>query len=177
MTAAAKFKLNFRSGEIEIEGSEDFVKEQIEGLAELVSELGLRAKAAANESADEEDSREDRENSSGTKDEKDGLDGPTGTFGEWMHSFRSEVDDLDKALITARYVQAQSSQNDFKTSEVNKALKDHGIRLSNPSRSIARLAEKRLMFQTRKVGVLRFMRVSVDGQAHLNSLRRSIPSS
>lgn len=78
----------------------------------------------------------------------------------------------DKALITARYVQSQSPTNDFKTSEVNKSLRDHGVKLGNPSRELDRLASKKLMFQVRKVGKLKFFRVSVDGQQHLETLLR-----
>jgi hypothetical protein len=80
------------------------------------------------------------------------------------------LSDQDKSLLTAYYVQSQSSTNDFKTSEVNKALMDHGIKLANPSVSLKRLGVKKLLFQTRKVGKLRFMKVSADGIAELRRL-------
>lgn len=89
-----------------------------------------------------------------------------------MHGFKEDVNDIQKALITARYVQSKSETNDFKTADVNKSLKDHGIKLSNPSRSLQLLSEKKYMFQTRKVGSLRYMRVSTDGQKHLEILKR-----
>ncbi|MBF2099186.1 MAG: hypothetical protein IGQ88_12550 [Gloeomargaritaceae cyanobacterium C42_A2020_066] len=94
------------------------------------------------------------------------------TFGEWLHGFKDDINDLEKAPITAYYVQKQSPQNDFKTSEVNKFLQDHGVKLSNPSNSLTRLAEKKLLFQTRKNGKLKYMRISSDGVNHLKSLRR-----
>jgi len=74
-------------------------------------------------------------------------------------------------LLTAYYVQSQSHTNDFKTSNVNKALKDHSIKLANPSETIRRLGVKKYLFQTRKIGKLRFMRVSADG---LEELRRQL---
>jgi hypothetical protein len=74
--------------------------------------------------------------------------------------------------LTAYYVQNDSEQNDFKTSEVNKSLKEHGIKLSNPSTSLKRLVEKKLLFQTRKNGSLKLMRVSQDGMSLLRTLFR-----
>lgn len=94
------------------------------------------------------------------------------TFGEWMHSFKANLSEVDKALVTARYVQSQSETNDFKTAEVNKALKDHGIKLSNPSTFLKQLDRKKYLFQTRKVGSLSYKRVSVDGQNYLETLKR-----
>ncbi len=89
-----------------------------------------------------------------------------------MHQFRDDVNDLDKGLITALFVQKQAATNDFKTSEVNKSLKDHGIKLSNPSVTLNRLVSKKLLFQTRKDGKLKYFRVSTDGQKHLDTLKR-----
>lgn len=171
MSEAAKFKINLKSGEVDIAGSEEFVERQIEKLADLVEALGFSLGSGANDDAEDQDHANGGEEVRAPASKQSG-DAPTGTFGEWLHSFKSEINDLDKALITARFVQAQSAENDFKTSEVNKALKEHGIRLANPSNSLKRLADKKLMFQTRKVGSLRFMRVSVDGQKHLETLRR-----
>lgn len=170
MSEIAKFKLNLKTGEIEVEGSEAFVERQIQTLENLVELMELRAptdEAKDVISTGEQDSVDDKSGSGTVIDDK-----LPNTFGEWMHTFRTDINDLDKALITARFVQSQSPSNDFKTAEVNKALKDHGIKLSNPSGSLKRLVEKKLMFQTRKVGVLKFVRVSVDGQKHLLTLKR-----
>ena len=92
-------------------------------------------------------------------------------FGEWFHGFKDNVNDLDKALLTAYYEQKQSPENDFKTSAVNQSLQEHGIKLSNPSSSLKRLTAKKLLFQTRKVGKLKYMRVSADGVKYLKTLR------
>ncbi len=89
-----------------------------------------------------------------------------------MHIFKTELNDADKVLITACFVQSQSSTKDFKTAEVNKALKEHGFKLSNPSATLNNLVDKKLLFQTRKVGVLKYFRLSVDGQKNLNLLKR-----
>lgn len=169
MSEAAKFKLNLKTGEVEIEGSEAFVERQIQQLESLIETVGLRSDRNVEE---QETPQFETDSTQSTDTLNTKEDAPPASFGEWMHSFRADINDLDKALITARYVQSQSTENDFKTSDVNKSLKEHGIKLSNPSSTLKRLAEKKLMFQTRKVGVLKFMRVSADGQTHLLNLKR-----
>ena len=90
-----------------------------------------------------------------------------------MHKFKDSINGLDKALITAYYVQQQAAKNDFKTIEVNSSLKDHGIKLANPSKDLKSLETKKYLFQTRKEGPkIRFMRVSEDGVKYLKTLLR-----
>ncbi|MGD1928849.1 MAG: hypothetical protein ACFB12_08045 [Leptolyngbyaceae cyanobacterium] len=176
MGTPAKVRINFKSGEVELEGSESFVQGQLENIdtiAEYVALLASSNFSGSTELEEEEEiaalveEEEDKLSSAGEQ----GLEMP-GTFGEWFHGFRDDINDLDKALIAAYFVQKQSSDNDLKTSEVNKSLKDHGIKLTNPSTSLRRLETKKLLFQTRKVGSLKFKRASADGVNHLKSLRR-----
>ena len=169
MSETAKFRFNFKNGEIEIEGSEDFVRDQISAIGSLVELWG----SATDERSEEEADVESKSGSlaSSAADRGGGKDIPD-TFGEYMHSFRSGLSDVDTALVAARFVQSQSSTNDFKTLELNKALRDHGIKLLNPSRDLRRLASRKLIFQTRKVGKLKFVRVSQDGLQHLESLKK-----
>ena len=86
--------------------------------------------------------------------------------------FKDDINGQDKALITAYYVQQDSERNDFKTAQVNKSLKDHGIKLANAATTLKQVEKKKLIFQTRKVGKLSFKRVSEDGVKHLKSLLR-----
>ena len=91
-------------------------------------------------------------------------------FGEWLTMFKDDLLDIDKALLTAYYVQQQSQQNEFKTSDVNAALLEHGIKLSNPSRDLTYLTKKKYMFQTRKDGASSIKRVSASGEEYLKTL-------
>jgi len=171
MSNTAKFKLNLKTREVEIEGSEEFVERQIQNL-ESIFEF-LSDDAADDTGTDHDTSLRADNNGSDAASAAIGVpnaDMPE-TFGEFMHSFNADINDLDKALITARFVQSQSPTNDFKTAEVNNALKEHGVKLSNPSVSLKRLGDKKFLFQTRKVGKLRFMRVSTDGQAYLDTIK------
>jgi hypothetical protein len=42
------------------------------------------------------------------------------SFGEWLHNFKGELSDLDEALLTAYYVQTESSTN---TSRLRKSTR------------------------------------------------------
>ncbi len=176
MTNQARAKINFKTGEVELEGSEQFVQSQLANIDSIAEYMAL---LASNNSVDDRNIVEQEEIAAVVEEEQEklisvgdqGLQVPN-TFGEWSHGFKSDVNDLEKALITAYYVQKQAPQDDFKTSEVNKSLQEHGVKLANPSNSLNRLSERKLLFQTRRNGKLKYMRVSSDGVNHLKSLRR-----
>jgi len=169
-----KVKISLRDVAIELEGSEEFVERQIdniESLMGLFENLG-ETKNPSDASKDEDKQPEiPDQDPSHSPSPAAGLSVPA-SFGELMHKFKDDINDQQKALIAAFYVQSKSNSNDFKTSEVSNCLKDHGIKIANPSTSIQRLATKKQTFQTRKVGKLIYMRVSKDGEAHLRSLLR-----
>ena len=169
-----KVKINIKSGEIEFEGSEEFVQSQMDNLDSIIRLLKLN-ESKTNSSAsienvivdvyaDPDDVQEDGVPS---------IESVPASFGEWMHMFKESINDVEKALLTAYFVQKQSDKNEFKTLEVSKSLKDHGIKLTNTSQSIKQLDTKKYIFQVRKEGdKLNFMRVSLDGVNHLKTLFR-----
>lgn len=174
-----RVKINIRTGEVEFEGSEEFVQNQMDALdtiIDLVSSNITLSKSIPEMTSETPITKAD--NDIETIDSADTTIA-TGDFsvpsslGEWMHTFNDDINDLEKALITAYFVQNQSDNNEFKTLEVNSSLRDHGIKLSNPSHSLKKLETKKYLFQTRKEGPkIRFMRVSQDGVSHLKTLAR-----
>jgi hypothetical protein len=171
MSEAARFKLNLKSGEIEIEGSEDFVEKQIQTLECLISLIKTASETSNDMSSDISNLSTEESDVKPLTITSVGDNVIPETFGEWLHTFKKDIMDIDKCLITARFIQSKSQTNDFKTSEVNHALKEHGIKLSNPSSSLGILVNKKLLFQTRKVGSLKFFRVSREGQDNLAKLK------
>ena len=168
-----KFKVNLHEGTFEFAGEQSFVEKQISSLGDLLETMQKVTKLNIAQKVNEP-IHNNGIASSTVDDNKstNGLEIPE-TFGEYFHCFRNDINDIEKALVTSFYVQKQSESNDFKTSEVNSALTEHGIKLSNPSRALKLLTDKKYIFQTKKVGKLKMMRVSKDGETHLKSLLTS----
>ncbi|MBU2515105.1 hypothetical protein KJ966_27630 [bacterium] len=176
---STRVKINLQSGEIEFEGSEEFVQNQIDNLDSVIKLLSSVKTTAITQRSDigetepmETDSETDENTQELNNNNSNGEISVPNSFGEWLHKFKDDINDLEKCLVTAFFEQKNSQQNDFKTREVNNALKEHGIKLTNPSTSLKRLVEKKLLFQTRKNGTVKFMRVSQDGMQLLKSLLR-----
>jgi hypothetical protein len=171
-----KLYINIKSGEVSIEGSEDFVAKQMANLADIVSLIQIEPSADDNAQGDtdisEEDVAAEVEAAIVQSSSANGELAVPDVFGQWLQMFKDDINDQDKALITAYYVQQDSEGNDFKTSQINKSLKDHGIKLANTSQTLKQIERKKLIFQTRKVGKLAFKRVSADGVRHLKALKR-----
>ncbi len=179
MENQTKLYINIKTGEISIEGSEVFVSKQMDSLEDIVSLMQVEASTPDTNDVDTEASEESEIDSNSNAESKipepssaNGELAVPEVFGEWLHMFKDDINDQDKALITAYYVQKDSDSNDFKTSEINKSLKDHGIKLTNASMTLKQIEKKKLIFQTRKVGKLSFKRVSADSVKHLKSLAR-----
>ncbi|MAT96445.1 MAG: hypothetical protein CL608_04815 [Anaerolineaceae bacterium] len=174
---SAKVKIDLQERVIEIEGSIEFVERQIdnlENIVDLIERLDTDDTSLSEPNDIEDIPASEEVNSpdeTNTSNDNKNLSVPT-SFGEWMHRFQETLTDQERALIAAYYVQNQSNENDFKTSEVTKCLKDHAIKLANPSNCLNRLASKKLTFQTRKVGSLKYRRVSREGEKHLKKLLR-----
>jgi hypothetical protein len=169
-----KVKINIHLGELEFEGSEEFVKGQmdkLEAIVDIIAQLYVDEENNEIEEVVYEERKEVEESKLMLEEEKP-LEVPE-TFGEWKHRFIDDTNDLDKVLMTAYFTQIKSGQNEFKTKEVNDTLKDHGIKLTNPSRTLDRLTDKKLTFQVRKSGKIKFLRVSADGISHLKTLIRT----
>ncbi|SIS91030.1 hypothetical protein [Neptunomonas antarctica] len=176
---STRVKINIKTGEIEFEGSEQFVQNQMDNIDTIIDLVcsNIHSPVVKPELSSEstslitEEDGESIENKDASSEENN-FSVPS-SFGEWMHRFPENISDHEKALVTAYFVQNQSDKNDFKTLEVNKSLRDHGIKLSNPSQFLKKLEIKKYLFQTRKEGTrVRFMRVSQDGVLHLKTLVR-----
>jgi hypothetical protein len=155
----ARFRINLTAREIEIEGSEDFVRDYTSKLNDFLSALvalplaepvseyaaSVGAESATMESEIPED------------------------FGAFLLSFPKGVSDVDKVLIAGYHVQVQSDQDVFTTRKANDLLKAQGVKVANASQAVKHQKKAKRVF-TVKSGQYR---VSQDGIEYLNSLTSS----
>ncbi len=88
-------------------------------------------------------------------------------FGEFFTAFGSVLSDVDKVLVAAAFAQDKENEQVFTTKAANQLLLEQGIKVSNPSECVRRLAHAKRVFV---VSVGKF-RVSATGREYLESLK------
>ena len=92
------------------------------------------------------------------------------SFLEWLYKFPKNVKDQEKALIAGYFLQHNSSDNRFLSSDVPKLFRDDGVAIQSSNVQLRRLAEKRLIIPVGRSGKRTFYRVSQQGQEYLHDL-------
>lgn len=149
----ARVRLLMGSNEIELEGTEEFVRSMFE---EIRTELSSGSHGEGSETSD--------------------LGGESGvqhksfpaSFGEYLLGFELEKD-TDRILVAARYAQHTAEDNAFTTNEVNELLVDQGVKVSNASQSVKQNVTSKRVFKLSKGKY----RVSNNGESHIQELRTS----
>ena len=146
MTEHARIKINLKLGEIEIEGSESFVKKRLEEIPGLIESLNISTPFEENadpfktEDKDTQDVTQEDGGQPIDKSNSSEMSVPD-NFGELLNKFPKNIQQVDQILIAAYFAQHTSSvtDNSFKTYFANKLLKDQGIKLTNAGQSIINL--------------------------------------
>lgn len=165
MSAEHRIRVNLADKEIEIQGTEEFVEKHLERVDEILNSMRSATASAGRET---EESPGSTQTSSASSESE--LTVPE-YFGQWLHRFRSaDLTEADQALIAGYFLEKRSEEEDFMTSEVNDALDEARISLSNTSRSIRQLSEDGQVYPTRKDGRSQRYRVSKEGEEYLISI-------
>ena len=171
----AKVRLNFVSGEvsgeIEIDGEETYVRDQVDKFEKTFEKM-VKAHVNYNNLGMVDLTKNNKDYKAEEKVEQIITLEMTNSFGEWFQKFKDDLTEKDKALIAAYYIQKKSVEEEFKTIEVTKSLKDYGISLSNTSLYISNLKKYKFIFPTEKRGNVKYYKISKDGEDYLESLLR-----
>jgi hypothetical protein len=165
-------KINLKIGEIEIsiEGSSDFVSEQydkIENHLKSYSELSEKLIKNKPKKTIEQEKKVNEESQSENAENSELPE----TFGEWLSLLKKGTSDTDKALLAGYFNQVKSEGNIFKVREVTADLKEHGVKLANPSNLIKNATKgKKFIFQFSKDGKQANYRFSRDGESYMKGL-------
>jgi hypothetical protein len=151
----ARLRVNLATREFEVEGSEAFVQEQAQRLEALLQafepiDLPL-APADPPEAAPAPPAS---------------RPAALGEFGDFILRLPGSATDVDRMLASGFYVQSQSDDDAFGTSDANRRLVEQGVKLGNPSQCVRQSLVARRVFLVKRG---RF-RVSQIGRQHLRQL-------
>jgi hypothetical protein len=151
--AHIRVRANKHTGELEVEGPAEMVKEWWEKLWPSLNEAGRSSTAISGQPRSQAPSNGNFPD----------------VFGEFYHEFRSDITDVDRVLIAAVFIQSKDSDKVFTTKNANQALLDQNVKVANASEAVRRLVNMKRAFV---VSDGKF-RVSSTGFDHLNSLKPS----
>jgi hypothetical protein len=154
----ARVRISLSAGDLEVEGTEDFVRQYADSITTLIDRLEeLPAIHRVSPQAEALASSTPRAATASAAERRE--------FGEVLHSLPSNASGSDRILVAGSYAQQASGDNTFSTGEANQLLLGQGVKLSNPSQALKNaIAAKRIF----KVG--KRYRVSKTGEEHLKSL-------
>ncbi len=186
MADETKFKINLKTGEIEFEGSRDFVERQLTalpGLITLLKKEGLTMTTTGPGTPKTQITQVKRITNSmrpgGLKELPKKKPEPRGEisidvpedFSEWLDSF-GHLSQTGSILTAGYFIQKNSFRNAFMTSEANAALKNHGIRLANAAASLIYLKKKKYVKTIKKAGKLSAYRLTPSGELVVYNLMK-----
>ena len=155
----AKIRINISAGEIEIEGTEAFVREYVDRFEELLKFFKKRPLVApVSEKMTLAEQAPVR-----AKTEMPEV------FGEYLQRFPKSITDVDRILIAAYFIQSHEPENSFTTRSANKLLTEQGIKVANASVCVKRNIETKRVFALEKGKY----RVSQPGIDYINELIES----
>ena len=152
MSQQTRILVNFTTKEIELEGTEEFVREHLPKIPEILALVRTAPGTPA-----------PLGKQSATPASTTGM-----PFGEYYQTFPTkDLKEVDRFLIAAAFIQGQSEDNTFDTAAANKLLKDNAIKIANPSDSREANVAKGYAFKVAG----RKHRVSQPGFDHLTELK------
>lgn len=167
-------KINLKIGEIEvsIEGPSDFVSAQYDKIHEnLKSYVDLTQEVVKKTLSHDQNVLKSPETDATINGSNENPAELPESFGEWLSRIPKGTSDTDKALLAGYFTQISVEGKVFKVRDVTKTLKDHGVKLSNPSNLIGLATKgKKYIFQFSKDGKQVNYRFSRDGEEYIRGL-------
>lgn len=161
-SGSAAIRVSLSTGELEIQGSEDFVSQYAESIQALLERMHTQGPVLPPPQTQHAGSA-----ASSTVQTASGPSGDDVPFGEVLHSLTSKTG-TDQILLAGYYVSKGNSEGTFSTTEAHAKLIEQGVKLSNASQSMKNNLTAKRVF---KVGS-RF-KVAKQGLDHLKTLGAS----
>jgi len=157
MAGEARVRISLGSGDLEVEGTEEFVAQYDDAIQAMIGRLKEQPVQAAAGAA-----------APAFAPAAHGAAAPDiagREFGEVLHALSTNASGSDQMLVAGWYVQLGSADATFSTGAANQLLLGQGIKLSNPSQSLKNAIAAKRVF---KVG--KGYKVSKSGEEYLKTL-------
>ena len=148
-----RVRVSVSTGELEVEGSQDFVQtfqSALDDLVGLIKRMPPSATTAAKPSGE-------ASNGSAAKNVE--------SFPEALQAMPNTASGSDQILLAGYYVAQSKADGLFSTGEANSLLQEQGIKLSNPSQSLRNALTAKRVFKQGKS-----FKLSRAGEEHLKNL-------
>ncbi len=152
----ARLRVNLEAREFEVEGSETFVRGYATRIEALLDRLGrppAPSPAPPPALADTPTSEEP-------------------LFGERLQALPRSATDVDRVLLAGLHLQQGAVDRWFATSDANRLLLEHGVKLGNPSQSVKQNLLAKRAFAVQR-GRYRVAQVGIDHLEQLSGQRLS----
>lgn len=152
MTERARIRVNLSQREIEVEGSEAFVRDYAQRIESLLEAF---------------DTAPDPLPAAPVALPAPSPNGPAngradfGSFGAFIQHLPKSCTDVDKMLAAGLYAQTRNGDNAFGTGDANKLLAEQGVKVGNPSQCVKQNLVAKRVFVTQR-GRYRVAQIGVD---------------
>lgn len=166
MNDQARVRVNLAQRELEIEGSEAFVRsfgERLEVLLESLADSSWAEPPAATPAPAPS-------GPTSTAPAEPAAAAAFGSFGEFLTNLPGSATDVDKILAAGLWGQSQAADDCFATGDANKRLLEQGIKVGNASQCVKQSVLAKRVFVVQRG---RF-RVSQIGRQHLRQLMGAV---
>ena len=166
-------RIHLKVGDIEfsIEGTPDYVNKQYKQMAKnlnLQEKLGITSRQEE-EAKPKKVGQTSKRKTSTSKDEL--KEKAKEDFSEWLKNLPKELKNRDKALVAGYFNQLRSKDHVFRVRDINNTLKNHGIKITNPSSLINNLVKSQnILKQVSREGRQKYFQLTKEGEKHIRDL-------
>jgi len=161
MEKNTRFRINLSTRELEVEGSEDFVREYAEKFKDVIKAFSGTKSLTPMDSVPQNSVPVQSQSQTGQQNMPE-------VFGAYFQQFPRETSDIDKVLIAAYYTQMYDDKNIFSTVTANKHLKLNGIKVANASQAVKNQINAKRVFSVSS-GKYRVSQAGIEYLAELQS--------
>ncbi|MCF8335446.1 MAG: hypothetical protein K9H65_02480 [Bacteroidales bacterium] len=164
-------KIYVKIGEIEftIEGSSEYVSSQYKQMANdlnLQQKLGGAVQQEKPKTKSPQTSKAQK-----TTSKKGSKETAKEDFSEWLNKLPKDLKNRDKLMVAGYFNQLRSKDNAFRVRDINNTLKDHGIKITNPSSLINNIVKsQKILRQVSREGRQKYYQLTKEGEKYIRDL-------